>query len=68
VSDDRITRSDIEDKLRELRGEIDDQVEAVKVPAIAIAVGAAVAAVVVAYWFGRRRGRRKQTVLEIRRI
>lgn len=68
MSDERITRTDIEDKLRELRGEIDDQVEAVKVPAIAIAVGTAVAAVVVAYWLGRRRGRRKQTVLEIRRI
>ncbi|MFM8238022.1 MAG: hypothetical protein ACKOBG_09740 [Actinomycetota bacterium] len=68
MSDERITRSDIESKLRELRGEIDDQVEAVKVPAVAVAVGTVVVAVVVAYWFGRRRGRRKQTVLEIRRI
>jgi membrane protein DedA with SNARE-associated domain len=37
-------------------------------PAIAIAVGAAVATVVIAYWFGRRRGRKRQTVLEIRRM
>jgi hypothetical protein len=64
----KITRDDIESKLRELRGEVDEEVEAVKIPAIAIAVGAAVATVVVAYWFGRRRGRKRQTVLEIRRI
>ncbi|HVJ98402.1 MAG TPA: hypothetical protein VNC41_16355 [Acidimicrobiia bacterium] len=64
----KITRDDIESKLRELRGEVDEEVEAVKMPAIAIAVGVAVATVVVAYWFGRRRGRKRQTVLEIRRI
>lgn len=68
MSHEQITRTDIEAKLRELRGEIDEQVEAVKVPAMAIAVGTVVAAVVVAYWFGRRRGRSKKTVLEIRRI
>lgn len=68
MSDDRISRNDIESKLRELRGEIDDQVEAVRVPAVAVAVATVVTAVVVAYWFGRRRGRKRQTVLEIRRI
>jgi hypothetical protein len=40
----------------------------VKLPAIAIAVGAVVATVVVSYWLGRRRGKRKAMVLEIRRI
>ncbi len=64
----KITRDDIEAKLRELRGEVDSRVEEVKVPAIAIAVGVAVATVVVAYWFGKRRGKKRQTILEIRRI
>jgi hypothetical protein len=64
----KITRDDIEAKLRELRGEVDERVEQVKVPAIAIAVGAAVVTIVVAYWFGKRRGRKRQMVLEIRRI
>jgi hypothetical protein len=64
----RITREDIEAKLRELRGEVDERVEDVKVPAIAIAIGVAVVAVVAAYWFGKRRGRKRQTVLEIRRL
>ena len=65
---DPISRDDIEAKLRELRGDVDERVEAARVPGIAIAVGIVVGAVVVSYWLGRRRGRRKQTVLEIRRI
>jgi hypothetical protein len=64
----KITREDIEAKLRELRGEVDERVETVKVPAMAVAVGAAVVTIVVAYWFGKRRGRKRQMVLEIRRI
>jgi hypothetical protein len=66
--DGKITRNDIEAKLRSLRGGVDDRVEAVKVPAIAIAVGAAVATIVIAYWLGKRRGKKRQMVLEIRRI
>jgi hypothetical protein len=64
----KITRDDIEAKLRELRGDIDERVEEARTPAIAIAVGVAVVAVVAAYWLGRRRGRKRQTILEIRRI
>jgi hypothetical protein len=64
----KITRDDIEAKLKELRGGIDTQVDDVKAPAAGIAVALAVAIVVVAYWLGRRRGAKRQTVLEIRRI
>lgn len=64
----RITRGDIEAKLGELRGEVDDRTEAVKVPAIAVAVGVVVLTVVTAYWFGKRKGKKRQMVLEIRRI
>jgi hypothetical protein len=64
----KITRDDIEAKLRELQGEVDQRTDAAKVPAIAIAVGVAVVTVAAAYWLGRRRGRRRQTVLEIRRL
>jgi hypothetical protein len=64
----KITRDDIEAKLRELRGEVDERVEDVKVPAIAIAVGVAVVTIVFAYWFGKRKGRKRQMVLEIKRI
>ena len=64
----KVTRDDIEAKLRELRGAADERVEAARVPAAAIAVAAVVATVVVAYWLGRKRGKKRQMVLEIRRI
>jgi hypothetical protein len=68
LPDRKITRDDIEAKLQELRGEVDQRAEAVKVPAIAIAVGVAVVTIAAAYLLGRRRGRKRQTVLEIRRF
>jgi hypothetical protein len=68
VPPERVTRDDIEAKLRELRGEVDDRATAAKVPAAAIGIGIALFVVVLAYWFGRRRGKRSQMVLEIRRI
>jgi len=69
VMDDRkITRDDIEAKLQELRGEVDQRAEAARTPAIAIAVGVVVVTIAAAYLLGRRRGRKRQTVLEIRRI
>lgn len=64
----KVTRDDIEAKLRELRGEVDERVEDVKVTGAVVAVGVAVVVVVAAYWLGRRRGRKRRTVFEIRRI
>jgi len=63
-----ITRADIEAKFGELRGEVTEQTDAARPPAIALAVAVAVVTVVVAYWFGRRKGKKRQMVLEIRRI
>ncbi|MGQ0823865.1 MAG: hypothetical protein ACT4OX_02345 [Actinomycetota bacterium] len=64
----KVTRDDIEAKMRELQGEVDERVEGAKVPAIAIAVGVAVVTIVAAYWFGKRKGKKRQMVLEIKRI
>jgi hypothetical protein len=63
-----ITRADIEAKFGELRGEVDERTQAVKVPAIAVAAGAVVLTLVAVYWFGKRKGKKRQLVLEIRRI
>ena len=63
-----ITRADLEAKFGELRGEVDERTQAAKVPAIAVAVGAAVLTVVAIYWMGKRKGKKRQLVLEIRRI
>jgi predicted xylose isomerase-like sugar epimerase len=68
VPDRKITRDDIENKLKELQGEVGQQAEAAKMPAIAIAVGVVVLSIAAAYVFGRRKGKRRQTVLEIRRL
>jgi hypothetical protein len=68
VADRKITKDDIEAKLREIQGDIGERTEAAKVPAIAIAVGVAVVTIAAAYFLGRRKGKRRQTVLEIRRI
>jgi hypothetical protein len=68
LPDRKITRDDIEAKLQELRGEVDQRAEAAKVPAIAVAIGVAVVTIAAAYLLGRRKGKKRQTVLEIRRI
>ncbi len=63
-----ITKADIERKLAEIGGEVDEQVESTK--HLAITVGAVAAAVVLAgvFLLGRRRGRRLTTIVEIRRV
>jgi hypothetical protein len=63
-----ITRADLEAKLRDITGDVSDTVEAARGIGVALAVGAGVLFVVGAYWLGRRKGRKRKTVLEIRRI
>ena len=65
---DRITRDDIEGKFRELQGEVyvvNDEVRSYAATAGAVAV---IALLIAAFWLGRRRGRRTQTLVEIRRL
>jgi hypothetical protein len=68
LPDRKITRDDIEAKFRELRGDVDERVDEVKMPAAAVAAAIVVVSIVAAYWFGKRRGKKRQMVLEIRRI
>lgn len=67
-SEGRITRGDIEAKLRDMRGEVEQTAEAAKTPIMAVAGGVAVAVVILAFLLGKRRGRRRSTVVEIRRV
>jgi hypothetical protein len=64
----RITRDDLEAKFRELEGEVTESKD--KVVSTAVAVGAAVLVVVVAAAFlmGRRKGKKRTTIVEVRRI
>lgn len=65
---DTVTRADIEAKLREIKGEVDEAGERAKVPALAIGVAVVVGLVGAAYLLGRRKGRKKTTVVEVRRV
>jgi len=68
VSNGQITRSDIEAKLRAIRGEVEEAGQQVKSIGLLVGAMAAVAVVGAVYFFGRRRGRKEKTVVEIRRI
>ncbi len=63
-----VTRADIEAKLQEIRGEVDNTATEAKSYALTAGIVAAVVLVGGAYLLGRRRGRRKSTVVEIRRV
>ena len=64
----RITRESLEDALRDLQADVDRDTQPLLVK---VAYGAAAAASVLiglAYLFGRRAGRRRTTVVEVKRI
>jgi hypothetical protein len=64
----RITRDDLEAKLRQMAGGVDDTVEAVRPKLLTGVVGGVVLALLVAYLLGRRRGRKRSAVIEIRKV
>jgi hypothetical protein len=64
----RITRDDLEAKLREISGEVDDSVEAAKPQVLSAAAAGIFLLVVIAYILGRRGGRRRSARVEIRRL
>lgn len=68
IGERRITRADIEAKLHELKGEVDSTGQAAKPYALGVAVVGVVALAGLAYLLGRRKGRKKTTVVEIRRV
>lgn len=64
----RITREDIESKLRQLKGDTDDVVDANKTNGIIIGAIGGVVLLALVYFLGRRRGRKKSAFVEIRRL
>ncbi len=63
-----VSRDDIERKLREIRGEAGEVAESGRSYALIAAAAAAVVVVALAYLLGRRKGRRRSTVVEVRRV
>jgi hypothetical protein len=63
----QVDRSDIERKLREIQGEVDDAVVAGKPAGIAVGVSVLAGMVGLSYILGQRKARKQTTVVEIRR-
>jgi adenylate kinase len=68
TTSERITPADLESKMRELQGEVTETTETAKSYALAAAAAVAVVVFVVAFTMGKKRGRKRSTVVEIRRI
>ena len=66
--DEPITRDDIESKLRQIRGEVEDVGNASKGYVLVAGVLGLTAIVAGAYLLGRRRGKKRTTVVEVRRV
>lgn len=63
-----VTRAIIEAKLREIRGEIDTTTESARPYVMMAGIAAAVVVVGMAYLMGKRKGKRKTTLVEVRRV
>lgn len=65
---DRITRDDLEDKFRELEGDAREQVVSARSTLVTAGVVAALLLLLLAFLLGTRKGRKRSTVVEIRRV
>lgn len=65
---DRITRDDLAAKLRELEGGAREQAESARPTILTIGAVVGVVLLLVAFALGRRAGKQRSTVVEIRRV
>jgi hypothetical protein len=63
-----VTRDDLEAKLRELKGGVDDTASAASGALVVVGAVVVVGVVAAAFFIGKRRGRKRSTVVEVRRI
>ncbi len=63
----RITRDDIESRFRQIQGDVVAAEDEARTSVAAVVVVAAVAAVAIAFALGSRRGRKRRTIVEVRR-
>ncbi|MDP1805452.1 MAG: hypothetical protein Q8K72_09825 [Acidimicrobiales bacterium] len=64
----RITRDDIEAKFRSVQGEVEEQKASAVSTAVTIGAVVVVGVIAVAFLFGRRKGKQRTTIVEVRRI
>lgn len=68
TADEPITREQIAESIRSVRGEVTEEVEAGAKKLIPVAIAGGVLILAIAYMVGKRVGSTKSTVVEIRRI
>jgi hypothetical protein len=68
MPDRRITRDDIAERLRHLKGQLDERAERARPRIVSVALGAGALVVVGAYLLGRRHGRARSALVELRRL
>ncbi len=64
----RITRDQIEAKFRELTGEVTEEAQSARSQVVTVGLAVGVVLVAVVFLIGRRSGRRRSAVVEVRRI
>jgi 1-aminocyclopropane-1-carboxylate deaminase/D-cysteine desulfhydrase-like pyridoxal-dependent ACC family enzyme len=63
-----IDRDDLEAKLRELQGGVEETTESAKTTLLTVGAIVAVGVIAIAFLAGRRKGKKRTTVVEVRRI
>jgi hypothetical protein len=63
-----VTRDDIEAKLREIRGDVETVGASAKQYAAIAGAVVVVAVVALAFSLGKRKGKKKRTIVEVRRV
>lgn len=63
-----ISRDTLEAKLRELQGGVDDTRESATSMLVTVGAVVAVGVIAIAFLAGRRRGKKRSTIVEVRRI
>lgn len=64
----KITPQDLENKFKALQGDIQGRVDEKKTSIATVAGGAAIAMMIIFFLLGRRSGKRRSAVVEIRRV
>lgn len=64
----KITRDDLEAKFRAVKGDVDQRALFAKETAKPYAIGGAILLLLLTYLIGKRVGKKKSTIVEIRRI
>ncbi len=68
MSTDKITRADLENKLRAIQSGTTQRATEAKASLASIGAGVGVLVLILMFLLGQRRGKRKSTVVEIRRF